>query len=142
MLASAQCPNRWDRNPPDKKRGLMATSATSSKPVRGKKPTAAPSVSHATAEVLTLAEAADYLRVSTAETLVLVSEQGLPGRRTSDDWRFLKNALQEWLKQPERLGGPAALLSLAGKFADDPFLEQIVGEAYRQRGRPVAESRE
>lgn len=120
----------------------MATSATPSKPVRRKKPTAVQSVSQATAEVLTLAEAADYLRVSTEETLRLVSEQGLPGRRTSDDWRFLKNALQEWLKQPERLGGPTALLALAGKFADDPFLEQIVEEAYRQRGRPVAESRE
>ena len=120
----------------------MATSATPSKPARGKKPTAAQSLRQATAEVLTLAEAADYLRVSTDETLRLVAEQGLSGRRTSDDWRFLKNALQEWLKQPERLGGPTALLALAGKFADDPFLEQIVAEAYRQRRRPVAESRE
>jgi len=120
----------------------MATAATPSKSARGKKPTASKPVSNATAEVLTLAEAADYLRVSTDETLRLVSEQGLPGRRTSDDWRFLKNALQEWLKQPERLGGPTALLALAGKFADDPFLDQIVEEAYRQRGRPVVESHE
>ena len=120
----------------------MATSATPSKPVRGKKRTAAQSVSDGIAEVLTLAEAADYLRVSTDETLRLVSEQGLPGRRTSEDWRFLKNALQEWLKQPERLGGSTALLSLAGQFAADPFLDQIVEEAYRLRGRPVAESRE
>ena len=120
----------------------MATSATPSKPVSRKKRTAAQSVSDATAVVLTLAEAADYLRVSTDETLRLVSEQGLPGRRTSEDWRFLKNALQEWLKQPERLGGSTALLSLAGQFAADPFLDQIVEEAYRLRGRSVAESRE
>jgi hypothetical protein len=30
-------------------------------------------------------------------------------------------------------------LELAGKYKDDPDLEQIVEEAYRRRGRPITE---
>ena len=41
-------------------------------------------------EVLTLAEAAKYLRTSAAEVLRLVREQGLPGRKVGTDCRLLK----------------------------------------------------
>lgn len=91
-------------------------------------------------DVLTLAEAAAYLRLDETEVVRLVTEQGLPGRRTGRDWRFLKTALQDWLKQPELSADNTLFLKLAGKFRDDPFLEGIVADAYRQRGRPVAES--
>ncbi len=87
-------------------------------------------------DVLTLSEAAAYLRLSDADVLRLVREQGLPGRQVGDEWRFLQAALQAWLSQAAG-SGKAALLASAGLFRDDPFLDEIVREAYRQRGRPI-----
>lgn len=92
-------------------------------------------------EVLTLAEAAAYLRLSEAEVSALVQSQGLPGRFVSGEWRFLKAAIQQWLAT----GGPtaetrkAALVAAAGSFKDDPDLLAIVEEIYRKRGRPITE---
>ena len=48
-------------------------------------------------EVLTLAEAAAYLRLPEAEVERLVRTEGLPGRAVGEEWRFLKTALQDWL---------------------------------------------
>lgn len=55
--------------------------------------------------VLTLAEAAHYLRVR-PQTLAKMAEDGeLPGIEIDGKWRFLKNSLDEWLTmtigQPE-----------------------------------------
>jgi excisionase family DNA binding protein len=93
-------------------------------------------------EVLTLAEAAAYLRLTESDVLRWVHEQGLPGRQVGSEWRFLKAAIQDWLST----GSPSALqankeawLSLAGAWKDDPDLEKIVEEAYRRRGRPITE---
>src|SRR5947209_2818604 len=44
-------------------------------------------------EVLTLSEAAAYLRVAEAEVLRLVLLQELPGRQIGNEWRFLKAGL-------------------------------------------------
>jgi len=87
-------------------------------------------------DVLTLSEAARYLRLSDADVIELVHTQGLPGRLAGSDWRFLKAALQEWLTQPAPtlLARKVAQLALAGKYADDPDLTRICEEAYRQRG--------
>jgi excisionase family DNA binding protein len=91
-------------------------------------------------EVLTLAEAAAYLRLSEADTVRLVHSQGLPGGHTGSEWRFLKAALQQWLStgSPTQQSRKEAQLALAGKYKDDPDLMRICEEAYRQRGRPVA----
>ena len=48
-------------------------------------------------EVLTLAEAAAYLRFQEAEVVLLVNAQGLPGRSIASEWRFLRSAVQQWL---------------------------------------------
>ena len=88
-------------------------------------------------EVLTLAEAAEYLRVSTEEVLRMVREQRLPGRLIGEEWRFLIVSLQDWLRQ-----GPSEkerLMHLAGGWKEDPHLEEIVREAYRKRGRSMIE---
>ena len=90
-------------------------------------------------DVLTLAEAAAYLRVEEEQILSLVRTQELPGRRFGEDWRFLKSTLQAWLSTPQPLSGKEALLAMAGKFKDDPDLEEICREAYRKRGRPITE---
>lgn len=92
-------------------------------------------------EVFTLAEAAAYLRLSEAEVIDLVHSQNLPGRFTGSEWRFLKSAIQHWLitGSPTRQSRKAAQLALAGKYKDDPDLLRISEEAYRLRGRPMAD---
>jgi excisionase family DNA binding protein len=86
-------------------------------------------------EVFTLPEAAAYLRLSEAELVDLVHSQGLPGRFTGCEWRFLKAGLQDWLRTPARQLGKEAFLALAGVWKDDPDIEEIVREAHKQRGR-------
>ena len=75
------------------------------------------------------------------EVVGLVHSQGLPGRCTAGEWRFLKAAIQHWLAtaSPTWETRKAAILELAGKYKDDPDLEQIVEDAYRRRGRPITE---
>lgn len=92
-------------------------------------------------EVLTLAEAAAYLRLPEADVLRLIDEQGLPARRLANEWRFFKPAIQQWLSipSPKPRSSKEALLAMAGKFKDDPDLDEIVEEAMRRRGRTPAE---
>jgi hypothetical protein len=89
-----------------------------------------------THEVLTLAEAAAYLRLAESEVVGLAHTQGLPGRYITGEWRFLKAALQHWLAtgSPTWDTRKAAILELSGKYKDDPDLENIVEDAYRRRG--------
>jgi excisionase family DNA binding protein len=93
-----------------------------------------------TGDVLTLAEAAAYLRVAEGDVLRTVREQKLPGRLIAGQWRFLKAAIQDWLRSAPPRGSTEALLRWAGAFKDDPDLEEIVREAYRKRGRPITSS--
>jgi len=107
---------------------------------KSKKPTAP--VEPVPADVLTLAEAAAYLRVPEAEVVRLVRQQDLPGRLLGDEWRFLKSALQDWLRTPPLRGSWEAVLSTAGSMKDDPFLEAELKEIYKRRGRPMTEDGE
>jgi excisionase family DNA binding protein len=88
-------------------------------------------------EVLTLAEAAAYLRLPEKDVIAAVSAQGLPGRLMGGEWRFLKTALQQWLSvsQPIAEMRKAAILAAAGAFKDDPDLGWILEDAMRRRGR-------
>lgn len=88
------------------------------------------------AEVLTLAEAAAFLRISEAEVLQLVRERRLPGRSVADDWRFLKSAVAAWLAATESPDAGRFWQTHFGALQGDPYLEDIVREAYRRRGRP------
>jgi excisionase family DNA binding protein len=90
-------------------------------------------------EVLTLAEAAAYLRFTEADVLRLIHEQALPARRLANEWRFLKAAIQQWLSTPPPPGSKEAILSVAGAWKDDPDLEDMLEEIYRRRGRPITE---
>jgi excisionase family DNA binding protein len=91
---------------------------------------------------LTLAEAAAYLRVPNEEILRLVGPHGLPGRMVGTEWRFLKSALQEWLRSPPAPSSQEALRSLIGAWKDDPYLDEMLQEIYRRRGRPETEERQ
>lgn len=89
-------------------------------------------------DVLTLADAAKYLRLKRAQVLALAERGDLPGRQVGDDWRFLKSALQDWLR-----GKPPTSADLflrqAGVFKDDDTLPALLEEIYRARGRPMTE---
>jgi excisionase family DNA binding protein len=91
----------------------------------------------ANGEVLTLAETAAYLRVTENEVARLVRDQGLPGRKLGDGWRFLKAALQDWLRAPP--SKTEGLLMQIGAFKDDPDLGAMLEEIHKQRGRTHAE---
>jgi excisionase family DNA binding protein len=89
--------------------------------------------------VLTLAEAAEYLRLPEGDVVGLVHSQGLPGRCIAKEWRFLKAAIEHWLATapPCWEARKSAILELAGRYKEDPDLEQIVEDAYRRRGRHI-----
>ena len=91
-------------------------------------------------DILTLEEAAGYLRVSEADILTLTREQGLPGRRIGDQWRFLKAGLRHWLCSP--LLQKRTLTELAGAWKDDPHLDEMLEQIYKERGRPMTEDEE
>src|SRR5437016_1716786 len=55
------------------------------------------------AEILTLPEAAAYLRVGEQDVLRMVHDQGLPGRQVGTEWRFL--AQQRFDQTEAYLGG-------------------------------------
>src|SRR5437016_2992907 len=77
----------------------------------------------ATTEILTLAEAAAYLRLPQDAVLRLVHHQGLPGRPAGTEWRFLKAAIQDWLRSPPLRPSKEAVMSRIGNWKDDPYLD-------------------
>jgi len=93
-------------------------------------------------EVLTLAEAAAYLRLSKREVVDLVHSENLPGRFTAKDWRFLKGALMGWLLIPPQEAAKQAFLAVAGSWKDDPDVDEIVRESRERRGRSLRENQE
>jgi excisionase family DNA binding protein len=86
--------------------------------------------------VLTLAEAAEYLRLSPERILREVGQGGLPGRQIDGEWRFLKATIDEWLSGSDRRG---MLLSQAGALADDESLPTLLETIYNARQRPEVE---
>ncbi len=93
-------------------------------------------------EVLTLAEAAEYLRVPEAEIVRLVGPRGLPGRLIGSEWRFSRTALQQWLLSPTFPSSPEALNALSGSWKGDPHAEELLRDVYQSRGRPMTEEDE
>jgi excisionase family DNA binding protein len=90
-------------------------------------------------EVLTLPEAAAYLRLPEEAVRQLVAEQGLPARHLGEEWRFLKQAIESWLSTPYIEENKEGVWAAAGSWKDDPYLDEMLKEIYRRRGRPVAE---
>jgi excisionase family DNA binding protein len=113
----------------------------SGKQVRKNGPVSAVGVGDASqpGDVLTLSEAAAYLRVAESDLKRLAERRVLPGRQIAGEWRFLRAGLQDWLRAPEPGSGTDALLALAGVWRDDPDIELIVQGAHRRRGRMSVE---
>lgn len=87
-------------------------------------------------EVLTLEEAAAYLRLSPEVVERQAAQGSLPGRNIENEWRFLKSAIDDWLRTPNSY---AALLQQIGAFSDDETLAELRDSIYRDRGRPEVE---
>jgi len=88
-------------------------------------------------EVVTLEEAAGYLKLPQDTMERGVNQGKIPGRRIDRTWRFHKSALDEWLNGQD---GRSVLLSQAGVLADDETLAQLRSDIYAARGRPEADS--
>ncbi len=115
------------------------TGKAGERPPNGSVPGAATTSVGDTTEVLTLSEAAAYLRVAEEDVARLAALKELPGRQIGSEWRFLKAGLPDWLRTPARISGRDAMLALAGAWKDDPDIDRIVQEAHRRRGRRVTE---
>ncbi len=55
-------------------------------------------------EVLTIEELAAYLRIPKSTLYKLVREGKVPSQKIGRHWRFLKNAIDAWLKEHRDLG--------------------------------------
>jgi len=88
-------------------------------------------------DVLTLEEVAEYLRLP-RETIERAATQGrIPGRRIEDTWRFLRAAIDEWLRSHD---GRTILLQQAGVLAEDESLGPLRSAIYAERGRPETDT--
>lgn len=88
-------------------------------------------------DILTLEEISTYLRIpiETVENQAL--KGNIPGQKIEGDWRFLKTAVDDWLRaKNSRL----TLLSQAGAFANDDSLVQIRETIYQDRERPEVDN--
>jgi excisionase family DNA binding protein len=87
-------------------------------------------------EILTLKEAARYLRLPPASLKKYAERGDIPGRQLGKEWRFLKSALNDWLGKPD---SRAVLLQQFGALAGDPTLSALRKAIYTARGRPETE---
>jgi len=74
---------------------VLCIGATSADPAKAAQPAAQPSP---WPEVMTLGEAASFLRMTPVELGQLADWRQVPGRRIGDQWRFSRAALLEWLE--------------------------------------------
>jgi excisionase family DNA binding protein len=86
-----------------------------------------------TPEVLTLEEAAAYLRLPQDTIARQAAHGAIPGRQIEDTWRFLKAAIDDWLRSHD---SRTLLLQQAGVLADDESLSALREAIYAARKRP------
>lgn len=96
--------------------------------------------------MMTLAETANYLRVSKKILEEQVRLGYIPGQNIGGEWRFSKAALELWLAQPAMkhkdalAENKAAFLAVAGALADDETLPKLVESIYAARRQLTLEN--
>ena len=83
-------------------------------------------------DILTLEETSEYLRLPVEIVLNQALKGDIPGRQIEDNWRFLKSAIDDWLRSKD---SRSILLSQAGAFANDDSLAKLRETVYQARGR-------
>ncbi len=86
-----------------------------------------------TENVLTLKEVANYLKIPEEKIEKQALRGTIPGQRIEDEWRFLKTAIDDWLRSYDTR---MILLSQAGALSDDDSLDKLRLMIYSERGRP------
>jgi excisionase family DNA binding protein len=81
-------------------------------------------------EVLTIQEVANYLRLPEEVVLQEATQGHLPGQKIADTWRFLKAAIDDWLRTQD---SRSILLNQSGALADDDNLDDLLEKIYRER---------
>ena len=92
----------------------------------------------ATSDVMTLAEAAAFLRAPEAVVEQMANEGKLPGRKVGVEWRFIQSALREWLSQSEavpQLSSRGRMLAVGGAWKDDETFPQLIENIKANRKR-------
>ena len=87
-------------------------------------------------DVLTLEETASYLRVPQDAVERVATKGQLPGRRIDYSWRFLRDAIDEWLRSSD---SRSVLLQQSGALADDDSIPELLANIYANRGRPITD---
>lgn len=118
----------------------MSQTKTKPRPPRKSRTPRLGALPSAALEVLTLAEAAAYLRVTEEEVEELATRGEFPGRVIRGQWRFLKAAVQDWLRSAP--SQKEKLMQVAGAWKDDPYLDEMLEKIYKDRGRPMLEEEE
>ena len=62
------------------------------------------------AELMTLEEVANYLRVTEKTIYRLLDKRGIPATRVGHQWRFDKAAIEVWLNQSSTEAGTSILI--------------------------------
>lgn len=83
-------------------------------------------------DVLTLEETSKYLRLKVETVLHQALQGSIPGRQIGNEWRFLKVAIDDWLRSKD---SRSILLSQAGAFSYDDSLPKLRKAVYEARGR-------
>lgn len=119
--------------PTAKKKPGKTTNATSKNgPAAGTNPVAAP-------DVLTLAEAAAFLRVPEADVVRSAEARDIPARRIGAEWRFSKSAIIEWLGAFPHLPSKEEFWKTHfGALRGDPYLDELLGTNRETLNTPTA----
>ena len=75
-------------------------------------------------EVLTLGEAATFLRVTQDAVLALANNDAIPAQKIGGEWRFLKGALADWLRYGRQLDREIRRYPLP--WLHEPMLEEFM----------------
>lgn len=118
----------------------MSQTKTKPRPPRKPRKPGPDELPPAALEVLTLAEAAAYLRVTEEEVEELAARGEFPGRVIRGQWRFLKVAVQDWLRSAP--SQKEKLMQVAGAWKDDPYLDEMRERINAEREKVEAEANE
>ena len=87
-------------------------------------------------DVLTPAQVATYLQIGEDVVLREAESGRLPGRKLGAEWRFLRQAVAEWLSTPAPeppKSSKERMLEVAGMWCDDPTAEAMMAEIEARR---------